>query len=66
MKQALEIIEINWRLVRKEIPYWKSLELIAQIRKRYESWEQLELNFHTNGNQDRIKESFTIDGMEGG
>ena len=66
MKQALEIIEINWRLLRKEIQYWKSLELIAQIRKRYESWEQLELNFHTNGNQDRTKESSSINGMEGG
>ena len=45
MNQALEISEVNRRLLLQEISYAKSLELIFAIRERYElnlnkKWQQ--------------------------
>lgn len=63
MNEAIEIVEVNRRAFLERWKPGKASELIFAIRAKY---DLIYLNRNKNGNQDRTKESSTIDGMEGG
>lgn len=61
MSESLDIARIRAREFSKEIPSWKAMELIFQVRAKYDI---IYLNKIKNDNQTRTENTLIIDGME--